>query len=220
MIILVITWNSQGQNHGYLLPKVYSSMMAKVKERKGLSVGGVVLCLQEVSPHDNEFDLKLGREKLHGFGTNKPDSGNQRCNTAVVWSKGFTYESRETKFHSNRYWERVKLTIDKRSFWVESIHGPSRGPKSYGRSGVEISTEVSKDAREKRPYIVAGDMNCEPANVHVGKGGLVVSGHQSTHGSHELDFMITYGVGRAAHLLTYYTGQVSDHRAVGFLVEL
>jgi endonuclease/exonuclease/phosphatase family metal-dependent hydrolase len=87
----------------------------------------------------------------------------------------------------------------------------------------EIADECDKEANYKFPLIVAGDMNCEPANVRaaIGRKAKVGSSGAPTRlkSGRELDFIIVYGGEVAAHKIVE-GGNISDHQAASFVVTL
>src|SRR5258708_25009665 len=81
---------------------------------------------------EHKIETKFGRLNYEGVGTNKKDSGNQRCNTVVLWEEGkFTREGRSAEYKHNRYYESFKLKYSSHTFLVMSGHCPSGSPGNY-----------------------------------------------------------------------------------------
>jgi endonuclease/exonuclease/phosphatase family metal-dependent hydrolase len=190
----------------------------------------VVLCLQETStplPKDQDnvqtraCNIKIGRHSWEGRGTNKYDSGNQRCNTVIYWSNEIKHESREAVYHGNRYYECVKLSLNRSAFWVLCVHAPSMGPSGYATNGNQLGSIFQKASLEKNPLIAIGDMNSQPGDMDAGKGLVVKSGKPTRiKAGSELDFMVVFGAKAASFHQTNDAGNNSDHLAVSFIVEL
>lgn len=216
METLFITWNADGMNH---LPYL-STIVDKL--RGGDPSIGVIIGLQEVSMPGCDKPYKIGRKNFLYCGTDKDQSGNQRCNTVILWeNEKFTRLDRYTQFHSNRYWECIKLRAkdNNRDFWVMSVHGPAGGPANYAANGRDISEYLHKFALERAPLIALGDMNCQPANmVTSGSSAVISCGHPTRPKSGaELDFLVTsqrIAIGCAGVVDAEVSE--SDHRGVGF----
>lgn len=217
--ILVITWNIAGLSNNSSIPTAV--------EKLNTDKLPVVLCLQESSTPLKDDDqsgscsIKVGRVTWEGRGTNKNESDNQRCNTIIYWSKEFKYESRDSAYHGNRFYECVKLSLNGVAFWVLCVHGPSMGPQGYNLNGNSLGTYFQKMSEEKKPLIVVGDMNCQPKNMDAGKEATVVSSGNPTRtkSQTELDFMVVFRAKAKFHL-TDDVRNTSDHIAVSFIVEL
>jgi hypothetical protein len=234
-MLLLVTWNCDGKVNESFVAQIITECEHEA-ERREIKIEGRIICIQETSrPADkgdadkigveHKIETKFGRLNYEGVGTNKEDSGNQRCNTVVLWEEGkFTREGRSTEYKHNRYYECVKLKYSSHTFWVMSVHGPSGGPGNYGHNGTEIGKALDDDVLEHFPLIAAGDMNCEPGNMVLNAGkrnpGSVIRPGQPTRikSQKELDFMVMYG-GHAEFLKVACAGNVSDHCGVGFLVQ-
>jgi exonuclease III len=223
-MLLVVTWNCAGKINENFVGQIVTEC-EKAAEKAHQKIEGRIICLQETSQSDNDIKKHINRLDYEGAGTGKEDSGNQRCNTAVLWEKQqFTREGRETRFYSNRYYECVKLKFNSKEFFVMSCHGPSGGPGNYASNGTKLGQIFDKEVTERFPLIIAGDMNCEPANMVLNakknNPGTVIPAGQPTRikSQTELDFMIVYG-GHAQVLTVACAGNVSDHCGVGFLVQ-
>jgi endonuclease/exonuclease/phosphatase family metal-dependent hydrolase len=230
-MLLLVTWNCDGKVNESFVAQIVTACEQEAEKRE-IKIEGRIICIQETSrpggkgdDDEHKIATKLGRISYEGVGTNKEDSGNQRCNTIVLWEKGkFTREGRSSKFKHNRYYECVSLKYSSHTFWVMSVHGPSGGPGNYANNGSELGGDLDDDVLEHYPLIAAGDMNCEPGNMVLNakkrNPGSVVRPGKPTRikSQRELDFMIAYG-SHAEFLTVACAGNVSDHCGVGFLVQ-
>jgi endonuclease/exonuclease/phosphatase family metal-dependent hydrolase len=220
--ILLISWNCDGLSNKTHLPRAVTHFEKVLKRKEAIPT---IICLQEISESDAEGSTKLGRKTYAVSGTDKSDSGNQKCNTAVYWDADFTKTGRYSQHHGNRYYEAVKLKFCGFEFWVMCMHMPSLGPAGYAKTGTDLGALFAKEVLERAPMIAVGDMNCQPANF-VGKKGVLCNPQTPTRwkSQKELDWMILHGTDSvqlsAQCLGVADMGGTSDHLPVGFLVEI